>query len=142
MEPTLKVVEDYLTGITPAKRQADARVLVSLLTELTGDTPVLWPGNIVGFGTCRYRYPTGREGLSPVLGFAARKPAITVYLLDGVDQHAQALSELGPHDTGKGCLYLKDLTALDEDALRRLLTESSQRVRGNEVPGVELEITA
>ena len=141
MEPTTKDVEEHFAGITPAKRQADARTLAALLTEITGASPVLWSGNIVGFGECRYRYPTGREGLSPILGFAARKPSITVYLLDGVEQHTESLAGLGPHETGKGCLYLKDVGAADQSALRRLLAESARRVLSNEIPGVQFDIT-
>ena len=43
------------------------------------------------------RYPTGTEGDSGLLGFAPRSTATTVYLLDGVDAHEDALAELGPH---------------------------------------------
>jgi hypothetical protein len=61
---------------------------------------------------------------APLLGFAPRKCAISVYLLDGVQQHAVELAALGDHDTGKGCLYLWNLASVDLTALRRILAAS------------------
>jgi hypothetical protein len=34
------------------------------------------------------------------------------------------LDKLGPHTTGKGCLYIKDLRAVDEAVLREIITAS------------------
>lgn len=66
----------------------------------------------------------GNEGDSPLLGFAPRKGATTLYLLDGVDAHSDALAQLGPHSTGAGCLYIKDLEKVDLDVLRGILERS------------------
>ncbi len=38
-------------------------------------------------------------------------------------KHAAALAALGPHTTGVGCLYIKDLEKVDLDALRPILQD-------------------
>lgn len=57
-------------------------------------------------------------------GFSPRKAATTVYLMDGVDVHAALLERLGPHSVGKGCLYVKDLDAVDLDVLEEVVRRS------------------
>lgn len=120
-------VAAFLETVTPAKRRRDAGVLLTVLQEATGREPELW-GTIVGFGSCHYRYPTGTEGDSPIVGFAPRKNANTVYLLDGIDSHAEELARLGAHKTGVGCLYLSDVEAVDADVLRRIVSTSYARI--------------
>lgn len=116
-------LETFLAGVTPAKRARDARVLIEVMQEVTGQQPQL-QGTMIGFGTYHYKYASGREGDSQAAGFAPRKAATTVYLMDGVGAHADALTRLGPHTTGKGCLYLKDLTQVDLDVLRGIVRDS------------------
>jgi hypothetical protein len=113
-----------VAAVTPAARRRDAEVLVRLLQQVTGEEPVMWLGGIVGFGSCHYSYGTGTEGESPIVSFAPRKTATTIYLLDGVPAHSDALSRLGPHTTGAGCLYLKDVGAIDTDVLREIVAQS------------------
>ncbi len=55
-----------------------------------------------------------------------RKCAISVYLIDGVHQHAGELAALGDHDLGKGCLYLWNLASVDAKVLRRILAASAK----------------
>lgn len=119
MKPTGGSVTEFLAGVTPAVRRRDAETLVSLLREVSGREPELW-GTIVGFGTCHYRYPTGTEGDMPVLAFAPRKAASTVYL-DRADRHTDQLDLLGPHTTSVACLYIKDLEKVDLGVLRGIL---------------------
>lgn len=123
MKRTGTDVTGLVARATPAARRRDAEALIALLRDITGREPEVW-GTIIGFGSCRYRYPTGNEGESPLLCFAPRKTATTIYLLDGVDAHAEALARLGAHTTGIGCLYLKDLTQVDLDVLRGVLERS------------------
>jgi hypothetical protein len=44
--------------------------------------------------------------------------------MDGVGAHAEALQRLGPHTTGVGCLYLKDVSAVDLDVLHDIVATS------------------
>ncbi|MGO2745713.1 DUF1801 domain-containing protein [Microbacterium sp.] len=119
MKPTGGSVAAFIADVTPAVRQRDAETLTALLQELSDREPELW-GTIIGFGSCHYRYPTGNEGDMPVLAFAPRKAASTIYL-DSTDRHSDALARLGPHTIGKGCLYIKDLEKVDLEVLRSIL---------------------
>lgn len=119
MQPTGGSVAAFIAGVSPARRRQDAETLTALLQDVSGREPELW-GTIIGFGSCHYRYPTGTEGDMPVLAFAPRKAASTVYL-DDTARHRDALAELGPHTTGVGCLYIKDLEQIDLAVLRGIL---------------------
>ncbi|GAA3923082.1 DUF1801 domain-containing protein [Microbacterium invictum] len=121
MQKTGGSVAAFIAGVTPATRRRDAEALVALLREVSGREPELW-GTIIGFGSCHYRYPTGTEGDMPVLGFAPRKAASTVYL-DSADRHRDALAALGPHTSSVSCLYIKDLEKVDKTVLRGILTD-------------------
>ncbi|MDZ8200955.1 DUF1801 domain-containing protein [Microbacterium sp. SSW1-59] len=122
MKKTGGSVAAFIADVAPAKRQRDAHALVDMMREISGREPELW-GTIVGFGSCHYRYPTGNEGDMPVLAFAPRKAASTIYL-DSIEAHEKALAELGPHTSGVGCLYIKDLEQVDAGVLRDILTRT------------------
>lgn len=116
-------VQSFLDSVAPAKRARDAAVLLRLMSEVTGERPDL-QGTIVGFGSYHYRYASGREGDAPAAAFAPRRPATTVYLMDGVAAHSEQLAALGAHTTGTGCIYIKDLDDIDLDVLRAIIGAS------------------
>lgn len=113
-------VDDYLSTV-PDARRADATALCALMAEATGSAPKMWGGSIVGFGTYHYVYTSGREGDWPPIGFSPRKANLTIYLGDGVERHTEQLAKLGPHTTGKGCVYIKRLADVDPKALADLV---------------------
>ena len=128
-QPTSADVDAFLDAIPDEQRRADARALCALMGEVTGEPAVLWGTSIVGFGSYHYRYESGHEGTSALAAFAPRKTALVLYLVGGFeDRHGRLLAKLGPHKTGKGCLYLKRLGDVDLDVLRELV-ERSVRVR-------------
>jgi hypothetical protein len=87
--------------------------------------------SIIGFGTYHYRYASGHEGDSALAGFSPRRQALVIYLVGGFeDRHQRVLARLGPHRTGKGCLYLKRLDDVDQDALRELIDRSVRIHKG------------
>src|ERR687897_624516 len=64
-------------------------------------------------------------------GFAPRKAHLVLYLVGGFeDRHQKLMAGLGPHKTGKGCLYLKTLADVDLDVLRELVDRSVRVRRG------------
>ena len=123
MRPTGDDVAGLIARAKPAIRRRDAETLTALMQEISGREPQTW-GTIIGFGSCHYRYPTGTEGDSGLLGFAPRAAATTIYLFDGAEAHTAALTALGPHTTGASCVYIKDLEAIDLDVLRGILERS------------------
>lgn len=140
MKPTGDDVAGLIARSSPAVRRRDAETLTALMQDITGREPQTW-GTIIGFGSCHYRYPTGTEGYSGLLGFAPRKAASTIYLFDGVAEHTEALAKLGRHTTGVGCLYIKDLEQVDLDVLRGILERSLAWVEAGGTPEVQLTVT-
>lgn len=116
-------VSALIEQVQPTKRQRDARTMLGVMIRATGLAPYR-SGSIIGFGHYRYRYESGREGDAPAAGFAPRKAATVVYLMDGVGSHADDLAVLGQHRTGVGCLYLTDLSRIDLDVLERVIAKS------------------
>jgi len=113
-------VREFIAKVQPERRRRDAETLLELFTRVTGAEPTLW-GTIIGFGWYHYKYESGREGETAAVGFAPRKAATSVYLVDGVGAHTEELARLGPHTTGVGCLYLKDVSAVDLDVLAEIV---------------------
>jgi hypothetical protein len=123
-------IQTYLDGVTPEKRRRDAGKLLELMARVTGEPPQLW-GSIIGFGQYHYKYQSGREGDVAAAGFAPRKAATTIYLVDGVGRYEQQLQRLGPHTTGVGCLYVKDLDKIDLSVLENIIAESYRTLTRN-----------
>ncbi|RLP92056.1 DUF1801 domain-containing protein [Micromonospora sp. CV4] len=129
--PTEVSVDEFLAAVPDERRRADAGRLRAIMSEVTGEPAVLWGPSIVGFGSYHYTYDSGRTGDAPLVGFSPRKQHLVVYLLGGFeDRYAGILERLGPHRTGKGCLYLKRLDTVDESALRELIDRSTRAHRG------------
>ena len=126
--PTDASVGDFLAAVPDPKRRADAQTACALLAEATGLPPVMWGDSIIGFGTYHYRYASGQEGDWPPVGLSPRKTALTIYLSAGVDE--ELLARLGPHRTGRACLYIKRLADVDADALRDLVADAFRKLHG------------
>ena len=131
MAPTSADVEAFLDAVPDEHRRADAHTLLQLMRSVTGEPPVMWGPSIVGFGSYHYRYASGRSGDAPLAAFSPRKANLVVYLVGGFeDRYTKLLEQLGPHKTGKACLYLKRLGDVDLDALRQLVERSMHVGRG------------
>jgi hypothetical protein len=122
-------VEEFLACVPDEQRREDARQLCAMMQEITGERPALWGTSIIGFGTYHYRYASGHEGNSALASFSPRRRHLAIYLVGEFEnRHRSVLARLGPHKTGKGCLYIKRLDDADHDALRELI-DRSVRVR-------------
>jgi Domain of unknown function (DU1801) len=131
MVPTSADVDAFIDAVPDEHRRSDARELCELMQSITGEPPVMWGPSIVGFGSYHYRYESGRTGDAPLAGFSPRKANLVVYLVGGYqDRYPKLLDNLGPHKTGKACLYLKRLGDVDLDVLRQLVERSMRVGRG------------
>ena len=129
MRRTGASVAEFLAQVPDERRRADARRLSALMEDITGEPPVMWGTSIIGFGSYHYRYASGRAGDSALASFSPRSQHLAIYLVgEFTDRHQSALARLGPHKTGKGCLYVKRLDDVDTGALRELI-DRSVRVR-------------
>ena len=115
-------VDAYLESVPDDRRRADAREALALMREVTGAEPRLWGTSVVGFGRQPYTTADGKEREWFAVGLAPRKAALTLYGLTFYGSNADLLARLGPHTTGKGCVYVKRLDDVDRDVLRELVT--------------------
>jgi hypothetical protein len=122
-------VTDFIDGVEHPKRREDSLAILELMREVTGQEPAMWGPSIVGFGTYRYKYASGREGEWPLTGFAPRKRNLTLYITPGFERYDALLAKLGRFKTGKSCLYVNKLEDVDLDTLRELVRQSVQHVQ-------------
>ena len=102
-----------------------------MMQEITGQPPTMWGASIIGFGTYHYRYASGHEGDSALASFAPRRQHLAIYLVGEFEsRYRSVLARLGPHKSGKGCLYIKRLDDVDGDALREVIDRSVRVRRG------------
>jgi hypothetical protein len=102
------------------KRQ-DSYVLIQLMQQMSGFPPKMWGPSIIGFGSYHYKYASGHEGDMPLLGFSPRKAAISLYVYTAVPEHEHLLEGLGKFTMGKACIYIKKLSDIDLDRLKKLM---------------------
>jgi hypothetical protein len=128
-KPTSDDVSAFLDRVPDPGRREDARALCEVMARVTGEDPVLWGGSMVGFGSYRYKYDSGREGEWLATGFAPRVKELVVYLMADSPNREQLLARLGKHRIGKSCLYIKALSAVDTDVLEELIRGSLRALR-------------
>jgi nucleoid DNA-binding protein len=122
-------IDDYIASRAHAQQHTDCRDLMVLLEKITAESATMWGPSIVGYGSYRYTYESGRTGEAPLTGFAIRGRELVLYLsVDGEEQQA-LLSRLGKHKMGKSCLYFKQLADLDRVVLEQLIVGSVAEIK-------------
>ncbi|WP_309690032.1 DUF1801 domain-containing protein [Armatimonas sp.] len=116
-------VTEHLDALDNETRRADCQTLSVLMQEATGSEAKLWGTNIIGFGSYRYKYASGREGDWMQVAFAPRKLHVTLYLT-GIKENTDLLEKLGKHSLSGGCLHIKKLADVDLDVLKELIGRS------------------
>jgi hypothetical protein len=114
----------FLASLDDPQKQADSEALLEMMERITGEKPVMWGSSIIGFGKYAYTYASGRSGEWLRVGFSPRKQSLTLYLMTGFDRYEELLRRVGKVKTGKACLYVKRLSAVDQDALKELIRAS------------------
>ncbi|TGN63280.1 DUF1801 domain-containing protein [Nocardioides eburneiflavus] len=119
--PTDASVDDVIESTPDVRRREDARAALDLMREVTGVEPVVWGPSMIGFGRQPYTTADGKEREWFAVGLAPRKAALTFYGLTYYGSNDDLLERLGPHTTGKGCVYVKKLDALDREVLTEMV---------------------
>ena len=120
-KPTDASVQSYLAAIDDDTRRKDCVALAELMAKATKHPPTMWGSSIVGFGSYHYKYESGREGDSCLVGFSSRKGDISVYGLTAAVDAEALLAALGKYKAGKGCVYIKTLADVDLKVLAQLV---------------------
>jgi hypothetical protein len=116
--------EALLDKISPEAKRKDGLMLLAMFKKVTGEEPVVWGANIIGFG--QYHYKSERstqEGDWPLVAFAVRKQNLTLYLMS-IKAYEELLAKLGKHKVSVGCLYINKLADTDQKVLQILIKKA------------------
>ena len=122
-------VENFINAVDNEQKRQDSWDLVALMSKITGAPAKMWGKSLVGFGQYHYKYASGREGDFFLTGFSPRKTALTIYVMPGFADYEKQMARLGPHKTGKSCLYLKNLDVVDREVLEEMINDSVKVMR-------------
>ena len=128
-QPMKLSVPAFIAAIQDPTRRADAKALAKLMESATGEKPKMWGPSIIGFGSYRYKYDSGREGEMPLISFSPRKAATSLYNMTGFSGSEALRAKLSKDDPGKGCLNIKKLADVDQKVLEALVMKSAQAMK-------------
>jgi len=112
-KPTEISVDDFIKANATDQKREDCYTLIHLMEKLTGKKAKMWGSSIVGFDSYHYKYTSGHEGDSCILGFSPRKAAISLYVFMPTKENEELLKNLGKYKMGKACIYIKKLADID-----------------------------
>ena len=121
----------FIAAIEPAKKQADAEVLLDFFSRVTGLKPKTWGPSIIGYGRYHYKYESGREGEHLMTGWSPRKSNLVFYIMPGyrAEEMQDKLGRLGKHKIGKACLYVNKIDDIDMDVLEEIVLDGIAYMR-------------
>lgn len=114
-------VAGYIAAIEDESRRNDCKTLVDLISKATKQDAKMWGASIVGFGSYHYKYDSGREGDACIVGFSSRKSDISLYVSSVFPERDSLLAKLGKHKEGKACVYIRKLSEIDLDVLKKIV---------------------
>lgn len=121
-------VEEFINSFADTEqKKKDSFDLLKLMQEATGHEPKMWGSSIIGFG--KYHYKSERstqEGDWPLVGFSPRKSAISLYIYTGCSGQDDLLKELGKFKMGKACIYVKKLSDINQETVKKLIKSTSE----------------
>ena len=118
---TIESVDNFIEQLSNEQQRKDSQLIVKMMEKAMKQKPKMWGNSMIGFGNVRYKSPTtGREVDWFKIGFSPRKANISLHLIE-LKKHADALTKLGKHKTGVGCLYINKLEDIDIKVLEKII---------------------
>jgi hypothetical protein len=133
-KPNNASVEDLLNSIKDEQVRKDCWTILDIMQKATNSKPQMWGSSIVGFGSYRYKYASGREADWTLTAFSPRKNNITLYIMTGFEGCDELMAQLGNHAHGKSCLYIKRLSDVHLPTLRKIIKASVKQMLKNNPP--------
>lgn len=125
-------VTDFINSyVDNAQKKADSFQLIELMTKWSGFKPKMWGPTMIGFGSYHYKYASGHEGDSMLIGFSPRKVEFSLYVTAPGNENKQLLDKLGKYKMGKVCIYFKKLADLNIEILEKLSNETIKYINEN-----------
>jgi hypothetical protein len=120
---------DFLNAIKDDQVRQDCWTVAEIMEKATKSKPKMWGPSIVGFGSCRYTYPNGKEMDWMLIAFSPRKNYISVYTLPGFKGHKELRAKLGKCSAGKSCINIKRLSDIHLPTLKKIVEASVSGMR-------------
>ncbi|PUB11138.1 DUF1801 domain-containing protein [Paenisporosarcina sp. OV554] len=117
-------VIEFLENVDNLKKREDAYKLLDVFFETTGFPAKMWGPSIIGFGSYHYKYESGHEGDTALVGFSPRKAKISLYFATGNAKRDELLKDFGKHTSGKACVYINKVADINVDVLKALINQS------------------
>jgi len=125
---------DFINELQDESIRKDLQDLYKLMKKISKEDGKMWGKKMIGFGSYKYKYASGREGEWFVIGFAPGSNKITIYNMCGYELQKESLSKLGQHKLGKSCLYIRRLADIDINVLEELLNQSYAYIKDGGKP--------
>jgi hypothetical protein len=114
-------VNDFINSyVDHEQKKADSFQLIELMKAWSGFEPKMWGPTIIGFGSYHYKYASGHEGDAPIIGFSPRKAEFSLYVYSPTEESKALLGDLGKFKMGKMCIYVKRLSDINVETLKKL----------------------
>ena len=122
-------VTEFINTVKDEVKRKDSFALIEIIKKQTGFDPKMWGPSIVGFGSYHYKYDSGHEGDSPLVGFSPRTSALTLYLSGHFESREELLEKLGKYKSSKGCIYIKKLEDINIEVLQTMITNHIRHIK-------------
>ena len=125
--------EAYIAALDEPRR-SEVRTLHELIREAVPQLEPTMAFGILGYGTYHYRYASGREGDSTVVGLASNKRHISLYVaavVDGAYLAERYAPQLPRASVGRSCIRVRRAADLDRAVLVELLREAAAHPPGD-----------
>lgn len=117
-------VSDFINSIQDAAQKSDVKTLLGIFSEISNETPKMWGSSLIGFGEVRLTYASGRVVDWLKIGLSPRKGKISLYVTFDAEALTSQFPNLGTYTTGKGCIYIKRLSDVDQNELTQLVRKA------------------
>jgi Domain of unknown function (DU1801) len=132
MDKTTLDPNDYLRSLSPAFRSDMERLDALISDAMMGHPKAMWEGvmwggeqRIIGYGDYTYRTSDRRQAAWFIVGLAAQRNHMSVYVNATADDGYLAeryAKELGKVKVGRSSITFKSIKDVDLDVLRKLVT--------------------
>lgn len=119
-------VSEFINSFADSEQKRnDSFELLKIMQDFTGYEPKMWGATMIGFGMYHYKSERStQEGDWPLVGFSPRKAAISLYVYTGAKEHEHLLNDLGKFKMGKACIYIKKLSDINQEVLKKIMKET------------------
>lgn len=115
-------VYEFIDTLENETQKQDSLALLDIFRSVTDEEPRMWGGAIIGFGKYHYKSErSSQQGDWPLTAFSPRKQSLTLYIMEGFEDHTGLLEKLGKHTKSLACLYIKRLSDVDRSVLEELI---------------------